>query len=88
MNWKDKLRPNALILAGMSSVLFVGTGAALVVGAIMGFPQEIQLILAVAVGASGVKMVDFASAVAQDPPPPQVPESSVDMMLTHLIVKD
>ena len=84
MNWKDKIRPNALILAGLSTALFVGTGAALVIGAVMGFPVEILLILAVAVGAAGVKMVDFASAVAQDPPPPQIPESSAAMMLDKL----
>lgn len=84
MTIREKLRPNALILAGLSAGLFLATGTALVLGALGAWPIEILLILAVALGASGTQMVNFAQAVAQDPPPPTIPESSAAMMLDKL----
>ena len=50
----------------------------------MGLPIEVLLILAVAVGAAGVKTLDYVVTVSQDPPPPQAPESTVGMMLDKL----
>ena len=84
MDWKAKVRPNVWMLAFLSGALFLGTMLALVGGAMIGLPMEILLILAVAVGASGTKTLDLATSVSQDPPPPQIPESSAAMMLDKL----
>ena len=83
-DWKSKLRPNAIIGLGCSTALFVGTGAALLVGAVLALPVEVLLILAVAVGAAGVKTLDYVVTVSQDPSPPQAPESTIGMMLDKL----
>lgn len=84
MNWTEKLRPNAIIGLACSTLLFVGTGSALLIGAAMGLPIEVLLILAVAVGAAGVKTLDYVVTVSQDPPPPQAPESTIGLMLDKL----
>lgn len=81
MSLKDKLRPNALILAGMAFVLAAGSLAAICVGLGQDWAMEVLLLLAATFGGSSASLVGLSAQVAQDPPPPQIPESSAKMML-------
>ena len=70
MSLKDKLKPNVLIISGLSFLAFAGIGGVMVFMALNGYGEhDIMLILAAALGASGTAFIALGSQVASDPPP-------------------
>lgn len=70
MSLRDKLKPNVLIIAGLSFLAFAATGGVMLYMAANGYgDHDIMLILAAALGASGTAFIALGSQVAADPAP-------------------
>ena len=65
----EKIKPNVLYIATLSFVAFCAIGVVMLYG---DFSHEIQLILAAALGGSGVAFLSLGAQVATDNPPNHV----------------
>ena len=72
MSFKEKLRPNVLILSGMAFVLTCGLLSAMVVGFMHAWPIEGMMALAITFGASLGGLLSLSAQVATDPEPNRV----------------
>ena len=77
----SKVKPNVLVLSAMAAglVLFIVWQLFTHVDDLSGFPfgEIVSMIIGIGIGS----LLTIASQVAQDPPPPTVPASTVEKIL-------
>ena len=87
MTIREKIRPNALILAAMAFAMSVGLMLLLWAGIERQWPLEFMILLATAYGSCLTAMIGLGSQVAADPPPPSVPGHIVERLIDRTLDK-